>query len=755
MKYNHQKIEQKWQKKWEEQKLYQVKDSAKGKKNFYHLVMFPYVSGNLHVGHWYNFAPADVFARLKRMQGYNVLSPIGFDAFGLPAENAAIKDGIHPKKRTAKNIDRMRKQLKTIGTIYDWSREVNTSDPKYYKWTQWLFLQFYKHSLAYKKKAPANWCISCKTILANEQVVDGKCERCNGEIIRKEIDQWLLKITDKQFIDRLIDDLDKLDWPEKTKIMQKNWIGRSLGAEIKFRTCLAGRRVKNSVKTFKVFTTRPDTIFGATYMVVCPEHEIISNQLSVISNQKEVFDYIKKSQKKSDLQRTDLAKEKTGVEIKGIKAVNPANQEEIPIWVADYVLPHYGTGAIMAVPDCDERDREFAEKYYLVIKKTKLVDSEKIIRKLGAKWVKNYKLRDWLISRQRYWGVPIPIIYCDKCGEVAVPEKDLPVELPDDVDFRPTGESPLERSEEFHNIRCPKCGTKARRESDTMDTFVCSSWYYFRYLDSQNNKEFANKPKIKNWMPVSMYVGGAEHTVLHLLYSRFFTKFLKDFGYIDIKGDEPFKALRHQGMILGPDGQKMSKSKGNVIDPDEIVEKYGADTLRMHLCFMAQYDQGGHWNPNAIIGMRRLLEKIWRSKPQKKDNQITHKTIKKITEDLDNMKFNTAIACLMEYVNSKEYDYETLLKLLAPFAPHITEELWHKKTSIHLEQWPKYDSRKIKDSEIELVIQINGKLRGKIRTKSDIREKQVLKTIKNLPKFKDLKIKKAIFVPGRLINLVV
>ncbi|PIP17203.1 MAG: leucine--tRNA ligase [Candidatus Portnoybacteria bacterium CG23_combo_of_CG06-09_8_20_14_all_37_13] len=746
-KYEHQKIESKWQKKWEKDKIYQAQDFSK-KPKFYCLVMFPYVSGNLHVGHWYNFAPADVFARFKKMQGYNVLSPIGFDAFGLPAENAAIKDGIHPRERTKKNISKMRQQLKTIGAIYDWSRQVNTSDPNYYKWTQWLFLQFYKHGLAYKKKAPANWCISCKTILANEQVVDGRCERCNGEIIRKEIDQWLLKITDEQFIDRLIDDLDKLDWPEKTKIMQKNWIGRSFGANLEFK-------IKNSVKTLKVFTTRPDTIFGATYMVVCPEHEIISYQLSVISNQKEVFDYIKKSQKKSDLQRTDLAKEKTGVEIKGIKAINPANQEEIPIWVADYVLPHYGTGAIMAVPDHDDRDKEFAEKYNLKIKKTKLVDSKEVVRKLGAKWVKNYKLRDWLISRQRYWGAPIPIIYCEKCGQVPVLEKDLPIELPDDVDFRPTGESPLERSEKFHNISCPKCGAKARRESDTMDTFVCSSWYYFRYLDSQNKKDFADKAKIKKWMPVDMYIGGAEHTVLHLLYSRFFAKFLKDFNYIDMKGDEPFKALRHQGMILGPDGQKMSKSKGNVIDPDEIVEKYGADTLRMYLCFMAQYDQGGPWNPKAIIGMRRFLGKIWRLKPQKKDNQITHKTIQKITQDLVKMKFNTAIACLMEYINSKEYDYETLLKLLAPFAPHIAEELWHEKTSIHLEDWPKYNPEKIKNSEIELVIQVNGKVRAKIKTKPDISEKEALKTIKNLPKFKDLKIKKTIFVPGRLINLVV
>jgi len=707
------------------------------KSKYYHLVMFPYVSGNLHIGHWYNYAPADVYARFKKMQGYNVTSPIGFDAFGLPAENAAIKFGGHPKQITQINIKKMRQQLKKIGAMYDWSREIITCNSDYYKWTQWLFLQFYKQGLAYKKKAAANWCVSCKTVLANEQVVDGKCERCDSQVIRKEIDQWLLKITD--YADRLIDDLDKLDWPEKTKTMQKNWVGRSEGTEINFK-------VNNC--DLKVFTTRPDTIFGATYMVVAPEHEIIQNQKSKIKNYKEIQDYIKKSQKKSDLDRTDLAKEKTGVEIKGIKAVNPAAKKEIPIWVADYVLPHYGTGAIMAVPDHDARDKEFAEKYNLEIKKTKLVDSKEVVKKLGAKWTKNYKLRDWLISRQRYWGAPIPIIYCDKCGEVPVPEKDLPVELPDDVDFKPTGESPLARSKKFHQVKCPKCKADATRENDTMDTFVCSSWYFFRFTDPKNQKAFANKTKIKKYMPVDMYIGGAEHTVLHLLYSRFFTKFLKDYKYIDMQGDEPFLALRHQGMILGPDGQKMSKSRGNVIDPNEVVEKYDSDILRMYLCFMAPHNQGGPWNPKGLVGIQRFLDKVKNLKLQKRNNQIMHQTIKKVTQDIDNFKFNTAIAFLMQYVNSGEYDYETLMTLLAPFAPFLCKDYIKKK-------WPKYDKSKIQKSEFDLIIQINGKTKNKIQVESGITKKQALQKIQELEKFQNLKIKKIIFVKNRLINLVV
>ena len=720
-KHNHKKIEKKWQKIWENKGIYKIKDKVRGKKNFYHLVMFPYPSGNLHIGDWYNFAPADVFARFKKMNGFNVLSPIGFDAFGLPAENAAIKRGIHPKDWTYQNIKTMAKQLESMGNMYDWSRKIITADPQYYKWTQWMFLQLYKKGLVYRKKAPANWCPKCHTVLANEQVIDGKCERCDTQVVQREIEQWLFKITD--YAERLLKDLDGLDWPEKTKIMQRNWIGKSEGSIIKFGVECQMLNIKCDIE---VFTTRLDTIFGCTYLVVAPEHSIIKNLESRVQNLGEVENYIKQAKKKSDLQRTDLAKEKTGVELKGIKAINPfsakgGNSEKIPVYVADYVLGHYGAGAVMAVPAHDERDFEFAQKYNLPIKESIsggdvsknaftqdgiLTNSGQFIgmtskkaREEMVKWLKenkfgdkkiNYKLRDWLVSRQRYWGTPIPIVYCDKCGIIPVLEKDLPIKLPDIKNYLPTekGKSPLAHSEKFINTKCPKCKGKAKRETDTMDTFVCSSWYYLRYADSKNNKKFADAKKIKNWLPVDMYIGGAEHSVLHLLYARFFTKVLYDLKYLNFK--EPFSALRHQGIILGSDGQKMSKSKGNIIDPDGLVKQFGSDCVRMHLCFMGQYDQGGPWNPTGILGVKRFLDRVWElatnNKRQatsvKKPNieRLFHQTIKKVTEDIEKFQFNTAISSLMILLNEMEKNESQLsvancqlfVKLLSPFAPHLT-----------------------------------------------------------------------------------
>lgn len=813
MEYNPQKIEKKWQKIWEESGIYKTLDRVKGKKNFYHLVMFPYPSGNLHIGHWYNFVGADVYARFKRLQGFNVMSPIGFDAFGLPAENAAISRRIHPKTWTYRNIKRMRKQLKSIGTIYDWSREIITCEPEYYKWTQWMFLQFYKAGLAYRAKVPCNFCPSCKTVLANEQVIEGKCERCDSEVIQKEFEQWLFKITD--YAEELLKDLEKLDWPEKTKIMQKNWIGKSEGALIKFQ-------ITNLKAQIEVFTTRPDTLFGCTYLVLAPEHPIIEKLKDQIINYKYVKDYIEESKKKTERERILEIKEKTGIEIKGVKAINPANKREIPIWVADYVLIHYGTGAIMAVPCHDQRDFDFAREYNLPMievikpyfkekelpKETPMIisdgkferafegegilinsgrfngmDSQKakerivewLTKKNLAKKAVYYKLKDWLISRQRYWGAPIPMIFCRKCGWQPVPEKDLPVLLPKVKDFLPTGEgkSPLAKSKKFIKAICPKCQGAAERETDTMDTFVCSSWYFLRYTDPKNLNKFASKEKMKKWLPVNIYIGGAEHAVMHLLYARFFTKVLRDLGCLHFS--EPFLSLRHQGIILGPDGQKMSKSRGNVIDPDEQVKKYGSDAVRMYLCFMGPYDQGGPWHPKGIVGVFRFLQKVWHLKEKiKKDfknekiEKLLHKTIKKVGDDIENFRFNTAISSLMILVNemlkekeiSQEH-FETLLLLLAPFAPHLTEELWFQlgnEYSIHNQKWPKYDEKMIKEKMITLIIQINGKLRDKIEVEADISEEKA----KNLTLMREKvkrwiggkEIKKVIFIPRKLINIV-
>lgn len=799
--YNPQKIERKWQKRWKEAGIYQTKDSVKGKKKFYHLVMFPYPSGDLHIGHWYNFAPADVYARFKKMSGFNVMSPIGFDAFGLPAENAAIKRGIHPEKWTYGNIKTMSKQIESMGNMFDWSREIITADPNYYKWTQWIFLQLYKNGLAYKKKAPANWCPKCHTILANEQVVDGKCERCSSEVVQRDIEQWLFRIT--KYADKLLNGLDKLDWPEKTKLMQKNWIGKSEGAIISFKiktgksTYDVDSRIDivSRFLNLEVFTTRIDTILGCTYCVIAPEHKIISSLKSQISNLKEVENYIIKAKKKKERERlAEDDKKKTGVELKGVKAINPATNKEVPIFVSDYVLVHYGTGAIMAVPAYDERDFEFAKKFNLPIIKAPLAPKDEMLKKLGAKKNINYKLRDWLISRQRYWGAPIPIIYCDKCGEVPVPEKDLPVKLPNVKNYLPTeeGKSPLAHSEKFVKTKCPKCGGPAKRETDTMDTFVCSSWYFLRYADPKNSKKFADAEKIKSWLPVNMYVGGSEHAVLHLLYSRFFTKALKDLGHIEF--NEPFSALTHQGIILGHDGQKMSKSRGNVIDPDELVKNFGADAVRIYLCFMGEYSQGGPWNPTGIMGVKRFLERVWKMQTKLRSRNVLseilslddrdgrkhisapletllHKTIKKVTEDIENFKFNTAISAMMILLNEMEKqkkllitDYSILITLLSPFAPHMAEELWSQlgnKQSIFEQQWPKYDPKKIKEEIFELVVQINGKTRDRFEAPIGIAENEAKDlTLKreNVKKYTGAEnqiIQNVIFVPNKLINIVI
>jgi leucyl-tRNA synthetase len=1006
-KYDPKNIESKWQKYWAKHpELVKAKDVSKSQKK-YILDMFPYPSGDgLHTGHVESYTATDITSRYLRLNGYDVLHPQGWDAFGLPAENFAIKTKIHPSKTTKKAIATFKRQMQMMGLSYDWSREVNSSEPDYYKWTQWFFLLLYKNKLAYKAKAKVNWCDSCKTVLANEQVEDGRCERCKNPVRQKDLEQWFFKITDfiedKFFASRtrtiplsgtghannknnraytagLISGLEKVDWPESTKAAQKNWIGRSEGAVVKFPILVSkpspvpstghpllvkGRgpngalRPKGEEGYIEVFTTRLDTIYGCTYCVVAPEHPIVASLLK-IKNIDEIKKYLDKTKKKSDLDRME-AKIKTGVEIKGIKVINPFTKDELPLWVADYVLSQYGTGAVMAVPAHDERDWEFAKKYKLpirqviepcfwqktepgkikedkpfverdailaivkhwkedkylalkwkkvawhtfitggpengqsfeeaarneileetgyknlkLIKKLPMVHAkfyhvpkeqnrfahfhsfcfklqdgeqdiisekeksiheivwlsaseiEKIItaesqkysfnfvrgqsniytaygilnnsgeysgmdsheakekmaqwlekNNLGAKKV-NYKIRDWLVSRQRYWGAPIPIIYCDQCGEVPVPEKDLPVKLPTDVDFLPTGESPLKYSKKFQNVRCPKCKSKARRESDTMDTFVCSSWYYFRYADPKNSKKFADPKLIKKWLPVDLYVGGAEHTVLHLLYSRFFTKVLHNLGYIDF--DEPFSRLRHQGIILAEDGRKMSKSLGNVVNPDVEVKRWGADSLRMFEMFMGPLEDMKPWNTKGIVGVFRFLEKVWKIKSKiknqksklqiknKKFDILVNKTIKKVTEDIEIMRYNTAISALMVLTNEIDREkeisitsYQLLLTLLSPFAPFISEELWSQlghKRSIFLEKWPGYDPKLICDEEIELVIQINGKLRDKITVSADISEEEARKLATENDKIKAYtsgkEIRKIIFVKGRLVNIVI
>jgi len=982
MSYDHKSIEKKWQERWEKEGVFNAPDKVKLDKKKYILDMFPYPSGaGLHVGHPEGYTATDIYSRYLRMKGFQVLHPMGWDAFGLPAENYAIKSGVHPKASTENNIKTFTRQIKALGFSYDWSREVNTSDPNYYKWTQWLFLQLYKAGLAYKKAAPVNWCADCQTVLANEQVVDGACERCHNKVIQKNLEQWFFKITGLgkhgSYPERLLSNLERLDWPEPIKTMQRNWIGKSEGAEIEFQVASSESRaldfvllhaykgspkekffpwlkqelekrghkvyapqlpnptepnieeqvkflMKNhqfssqsiiithslggvaamkllprlSVKikklvmmapplrtefldnkkrepleratdwqfdwasikkaaativvmqdtgddivpashpatiakelgaelvkvlalaphfrvdesldilqqalpSIRVFTTRPDTLFGATYMVLAPEHGLVQELKNEIANWPEVEKYIKTAVAKTQLERTDLAKAKTGVELKGVKAINPGNKEEIPVWIADYVLSSYGTGAIMAVPAHDERDFEFAKKFGLEIREVISTDDElpsvgngkmvnsgefdgmdseeakwKITKKVGGKKAIQYRLRDWLISRQRYWGAPIPIIYCEKCGEQAVLEKDLPVELPLDVDFRPTGESPLARSESFHQVKCPKCGGQARRESDTMDTFVDSAWYFLRYTDPKNNKEFAGKDKIKSWLPVDTYVGGAEHAVLHLMYARFFCMALHDFGYLDF--DEPFLQLRNQGLILGPDGQKMSKSRGNVINPDEVVENLGADTMRLYEMFMGPLEDAKPWSTDGIIGVRRFLEKAWASYElrvtsyEKKGSKDTverelHKLIKKTGEDIESFDFNTAVSQFMIFVNAvnkagevESEHFETFLKVLSPFAPHLADELWERlghKEVIEHEAWPKYDENVLIEEEVMYVVQINGKVKANVVLISDASEEDVINRIKELgivQKYLEGKIIiKYIFIKGKLINFVI
>lgn len=940
--YDHKEIESKWQKRWEENQLYLTSDEKEGVENFYTLVEFSYPSGNLHVGHWYAFAVTDIFARKKRMEGKNVMFPMGFDAFGLPAENAAIKHKLNPREWTYSNMEHMEKQLRSMGASFDWSRKVVTCDPGYYRWTQWLFLQFLKNGLAEQKETRANWCPSCKTVLANEQVVNGHCERCNSEIEKRVMKQWSLKITD--YAEKLLSGLEELDWPEQIKDSQRNWIGKSEGSEIEFK-------IKDSEESIQIFTTRADTLMGATYVVLAPEHPLVDELKQKSDNTNEISAYQRKAQKKKDIERTAEGKEKTGVELKNIKAVHPISGEELPVWIADYVLASYGTGAVMAVPAHDERDFEFAKKYELPIthvvrphyvdpvniprsdketvkrevvncivehwsedkvlvlnwkkqpwktfviggtdgdspeeaarrelleetgyadiasirqlgepifaeyfaahkdenrfatthmmhiklasgKQQEISDEEKEIHEIewidkksipgyvgpvaeldqmwarfnsenelafvgggtlvnsgefdglsseeakkklteaaGGEMKATYRLRDWTVSRQRYWGCPIPVIHCDACGAVPVPEKDLPVVLPEIDDFLPNdeGKSPLAKVTEWVHVSCPECGKDAQRETDTLDTFVDSSWYFLRYCDPHNEADFVDESLLEKWMPVDFYSGGAEHTTMHLLYSRFFQKALCDFGLV--ANDEPFKQRLNRGLIMGPDGNKMSKSKGNVIDPDDVVERLGADTVRTYLAFIGPYNEVGSypWDPDGIVGVRRFLERaaglIEKVGKDEADMRIdVH--IKKVTEDCDALKFNTAIASMMTLANAMEKSssissaqFKTFLQLLAPFAPHITEELWEKigeTGSIHLSQWPTYDESKLVTDTVTIAIQVNGKVRDTIDLKSDAEQSEVEEEVLSREKIQSWlegkKPNKVIYISGKIINIVI
>lgn len=938
--YDHKNIEEKWRTEWEKQELFRARDDDERPK-YYSLIEFPYPSGNLHVGHWYAFSVPDIFARYKRMKGFNVLYPIGFDAFGLPAENAAIKHKLNPREWTLSNIDYMRSQLRSMGASFDWSREVVTCDPSYYKWTQWLFLQMYNKGLAYQKETEVNWCPSCQTVLANEQVVAGRCERCSTEVEKRLMKQWNLKITD--YAPRLLSDLDALQYPEAIKEAQRNWIGASEGAQIKFE-------IRNSkfeqLDSVEVFTTRPDTLFGATYVVLAPEHELVEKLGDNISNFSEAQKYATESRKKAEIDRMAEGREKTGVKLEGIVAVNPANQEEIPVFIADYVLASYGTGAIMAVPAHDERDWEFAKKFNLPIREVirpvfgephegsefrrtitaivqrqndgkflavkwkqfgwlslpiggvddgeteeiaavrevleetgyrvkpvkklggevvmhffaenknvwrhrldqpillELVDGEpierdideqerqnpvwmdgkellekitheynaigvkrllgldgvfsgvgelvhsgefddmgsekaksEIVKLVGGEMKTTYRMRDWIVSRQRYWGCPIPIIHCKTCGPVPVPDTDLPVILPEIDDYLPTGDgkSPLAKADSWVNVKCPKCAGDAQRETDTLDTFIDSSWYFLRYTDPKNENEFASRTKQDMWMPVAFYSGGAEHTTMHLLYSRFWHKVLFDLGLV--RDAEPYLKRTNRGLILGPDGNKMSKSKGNVIDPDAVVAQLGSDTVRMYLAFIGPYNEVGSypWSPDGIIGVRRFIERVWKMKDKagsgelsESGERILHQTIKKVTEEIESFKFNTAVSAFMICLNALEKEqgisqeaFETFIRILAPFAPHVTEELWHTlghQTSIHIESWPEYNEATIAEKEIYVIMQVDGKVRGKVSTVPGVSQDDVLALL-----YKDEKLsryingvplEKVIFIPNRLISIV-
>ncbi|MSU44639.1 leucine--tRNA ligase [Candidatus Nomurabacteria bacterium] len=774
--YDHKKIEKKWQAVWAKKKIYKTKNPSShkatiGQRKFYILDMFPYPSGEgLHVGHPKGYIATDVVSRMKRMAGFNVLHPMGWDAFGLPAENYAIKTKTNPVISVAKNIARYKKQLEIIGLDYDWSREINTTDPKFYKWTQWIFLKLLEKGLAYESNEPVNWCPKDKTVLANEDVEDGKCERCGTMVEQKPIRQWVLKITD--YADRLLTDLDALDWPESIKESQRNWIGRSEGVEIEFKI---NRTESVFLESVKVFTTRPDTIFGATYLVLAPEHKLVEKLKSEIKNWDEVLEYVLAIKNITEINRTTEDKTKTGVELRGIKAINPATKEEIPIWIADYVLATYGTGAIMAVPSDDKRDEEFAQKFKLQIVK----DYKKAGFEDFGKKITNYKLHDWVFSRQRYWGEPIPVLR-DGDRVISLKEKDLPVKLPKVKSYEPTGtaESPLANVPSWINVPTfvtTSTGKKVKkilhRESNTMPQWAGSSWYYLRYMDPKNNKVLVDKKKEKYWNTVDLYVGGAEHATRHLIYARFWHKFLYDIGVVTNK--EPFKRLQHVGLIIASDGKKMSKRFGNIINPDDIISTYGADTLRMYEMFMGPFDQSVSWSEESIIGPRRFLERVWnlQYKVQKKKKYTEfeiEKTIKKVTEDIETMKFNTAISSLMIFVNEvskrefiSEDVYKKFLQILSPFAPHMTEELWTilgEKKSINLSSWPKWDENLIKNSEIKIMIQINGKIRSEIMIEMNEGEedvkKKALADVVVLKHIKGKDIKRIIYVKDRLINIV-
>lgn len=793
-KYDHKVIEEKWRTLWEKEGLYLTSENS-GKPKKYVLDMFPYPSGEgLHVGHPKGYIATDVYSRMKRMQGYNVLHPMGWDAFGLPAEQYAIKNKVHPRVAVDKNTKRYKEQLSMIGFDYDWNREINTTDPAFYKWTQWIFLKMFEKGLAYESYEPINWCHTCQTGLANEDLEDGKCERCDTPIEKKPMRQWVLRIT--KYADRMLADLDKLDWPASIKESQKNWIGRSEGAEIDFR-------IKGIDKTLTVFTTRPDTLFGATYSVLAPEHKLIEELKDSITNWGDVEKYREEAKARTEIERTAEGREKTGVKLEGVFVVNPANNEEIPVYVADYVLGHYGTGAVMAVPAHDVRDFEFAEKYELPIVAVieggdvareaytgegSLLNSDvfngvlnEIAKKqitdfVKGRWVTKYRLKDWVFSRQRYWGEPIPLIHCEKCGVVPVPEKDLPVVLPEVESYEPTGtgESPLADISAWVNVVCPKCGGKGKRETNTMPQWAGSSWYYLRFIDPHNDEALVDKEKEKYWSPVDMYVGGAEHATRHLIYARFYHKFLFDIGVVNF--EEPFGRLQNVGLIMAEDGRKMSKRWGNVVNPDDVVAQYGADTLRLYEMFMGPFGQSVTWSTESIIGPRRFLERVWRLKEKissgavdANNEAVLHRTIKKVGEDIEGFNFNTAISSLMILLNELEKSemvsrnaYDILLRLLAPFAPHITEELWHdlgNTSSIHHEVWPTADPAKCVDGEVTIIVQVNGKLRDTVVLPRDTEEGVVKELAFALPAVKKWTEGKAlnriIMVPNKLINIVV
>ena len=801
MKYDHTGMEAKWQKQWEEKGVFHASNDS-DKPKYYTLIEFPYPSGQgLHVGHPRSYTALDIVARKRRLMGYNVLYPIGWDAFGLPTENFAIKNHVHPEVVTKKNIARFKQQLQSLGISFDWSREINTTDPSYYKWTQWIFLQLFKHGLAYKKEASVNWCTSCKCVLANEEVVNGVCERCGREVVRKVKSQWMLKIT--EYAQRLIDDLDLVDYPDRVKAQQKNWIGRSTGAEVDFDTTLGDK--------LTVYTTRPDTLFGATYMVISPEHPMIEKWAGQIQNMDEVRAYQEAAAKKSDFERTEVAKDKTGVKLLGVQAINPVNDREIPIFISDYVLVSYGTGAIMAVPAHDTRDWEFAKKFGLPIIEvvkggnvqeeaftdcaTGIMVNSGLLDGLSVeeakvkitKWLTenhrgrakvNFKLRDWVFSRQRYWGEPIPIVYCEKCGYVPLPESELPLTLPEVDSYEPTenGESPLANMTDWVNTTCPHCGGPAKRETDTMPQWAGSSWYFLRYTDPRNDQALASQQALEYWTPVDWYNGGMEHTTLHLLYSRFWHKFLYDIKVVPTP--EPYAKRTSHGMILGENGEKMSKSRGNVVNPDDIVKEYGADTMRLFEMFIGDFEKAAPWSAAGIRGCRRFVERYWNLQDiLVKDGGIRapletpfHKTIKKVGEDIENLKFNTAIAALMSLINDI-YDSGSItpeeLKvftiLLNPFAPHVTEEVWSLnklgEEMVCQQQWPAYDENKCKDETIEIVVQVNGKVRGKLSMPADVAKDAAVAAAKADEKIcaaiGGKTILKEIYVPGKLVNLVV